>query len=69
MTLSALLVFALALVIAAGTPGRSIAALVAYVLTDGFRYVLPFLVAMWLGEALWRGDRPRGDRAPLDGCH
>ena len=53
MTLSALLVFALALVIAAGTPGPSIAALVARVLTNGFRDVLPFLAAMWLGEALW----------------
>ncbi|MFL9990990.1 LysE family translocator [Paraburkholderia sediminicola] len=53
MTLSALLVFALALIIAAGTPGPSIAALVARVLTNGFRDVLPFLAAMWLGEALW----------------
>jgi threonine/homoserine/homoserine lactone efflux protein len=53
MTLSALLVFALALVIAAGTPGPSIAALVARVLTNGFRDVLSFLAAMWLGEALW----------------
>lgn len=53
MSLSALLVFALALVIAAGTPGPSIAALVARVLTNGFREVLPFLAAMWLGEALW----------------
>ncbi|MFM0208106.1 LysE family translocator [Paraburkholderia sediminicola] len=53
MTLSALLVFALALIIAAGTPGPSTAALVARVLTNGFRDVLPFLAAMWLGEALW----------------
>lgn len=53
MTLSALLVFALALIVAAGTPGPSIAALVARVLTNGFRDVLPFLAAMWLGEALW----------------
>jgi threonine/homoserine/homoserine lactone efflux protein len=53
MALSALLVFALALIIAAGTPGPSIAALVARVLTNGFRDVLPFLAAMWLGEALW----------------
>ncbi|SIO70268.1 Threonine/homoserine/homoserine lactone efflux protein [Burkholderia sp. GAS332] len=53
MTLSALLVFALALIIAAGTPGPGIAALVARVLTNGFRDVLPFLAAMWLGEALW----------------
>ncbi|MFM0353406.1 LysE family translocator [Paraburkholderia nemoris] len=53
MSLSALLVFALALIIAAGTPGPSIAALVARVLTNGFRDVLPFLAAMWLGEAMW----------------
>ena len=53
MTLSALLVFALALLVAAGSPGPSIAALVARVLTNGLRDVLPFLAAMWLGEALW----------------
>ena len=53
MTLSALLVFALALLVAAGSPGPSIAALVARVLTSGLRDVLPFLAAMWLGEALW----------------
>jgi threonine/homoserine/homoserine lactone efflux protein len=53
MTESNLLVFALALVVAAGSPGPSIAALVARVLTNGLRDVLPFLAAMWLGEALW----------------
>jgi threonine/homoserine/homoserine lactone efflux protein len=53
MTISGLLVFALALIVAAGTPGPSIAALVARVLTNGVRDVLPFLAAMWLGEALW----------------
>lgn len=53
MTLSALLVFALALVVNAGSPGPSVAALVARVLTNGLRDVLPFLAAMWLGEALW----------------
>jgi threonine/homoserine/homoserine lactone efflux protein len=55
MTLSSLLVFALALLIAAGSPGPSIAALVARVLSNGFRDVLPFLAAMWLGEAVWLG--------------
>jgi threonine/homoserine/homoserine lactone efflux protein len=55
MTLSNLLVFALALMIAAGSPGPSIAALVARVLSNGLREVLPFLAAMWLGEALWLG--------------
>jgi threonine/homoserine/homoserine lactone efflux protein len=53
MTVSNLLVFAVALIVAAGSPGPSIAALVARVLTNGLRDVLPFLAAMWLGEALW----------------
>ncbi|BCZ79790.1 LysE family translocator [Paraburkholderia terrae] len=53
MALSGLFVFALALIVAAGSPGPSIAALVARVLTNGFRDVLPFLAAMWMGEALW----------------
>jgi threonine/homoserine/homoserine lactone efflux protein len=55
MTVANLLVFALALIVAAGSPGPSIAALVARVLTHGLREVLPFLAAMWLGEALWLG--------------
>ena len=55
MTLATLLVFALALCVAAGSPGPSVAALVARVLTNGLRDVLPFLAAMWLGEALWLG--------------
>jgi len=50
---SSLIAFALALGVAAGTPGPSVGALVARVLTRGFRDVLPFLLAMWLGEALW----------------
>ena len=45
--------FALALIVAAGSPGPSVAALVARVLTHGLREVLPFLAAMWLGESLW----------------
>ena len=53
MTAANLLVFALALAVAAGSPGPSVAALVARVLTGGLRGVLPFLAAMWLGEALW----------------
>jgi threonine/homoserine/homoserine lactone efflux protein len=53
MASSSLLIFALALFVAAGTPGPSVAALVARVLTNGFREVLPFLAAMWIGEALW----------------
>jgi threonine/homoserine/homoserine lactone efflux protein len=53
MTLSNLLVFALALVVAAGSPGPNVAALVARVLSNGIKDVLPFLAAMWLGEMLW----------------
>jgi threonine/homoserine/homoserine lactone efflux protein len=53
VAVSSLLIFALALMVAAGTPGPSVAALVARVLTNGFRDVLPFLAAMWIGEALW----------------
>jgi threonine/homoserine/homoserine lactone efflux protein len=50
---SLLLVFAGALLVNAGSPGPSIAALVSRVLTCGLRDVLPFLAAMWLGEVLW----------------
>ncbi len=53
MELSSLLIFAGALFVAAGSPGPSIAALVARVLTGGWRSVLPFLAAMWIGEAIW----------------
>jgi threonine/homoserine/homoserine lactone efflux protein len=53
MDLSALLIFAGALLIAAGSPGPSIAALTARVITHGWRDVLPFAAAMWIGEALW----------------
>jgi threonine/homoserine/homoserine lactone efflux protein len=53
MDASSLAVFALALALAAGSPGPSIAALVARVLTGGLGSVLPFLMAMWIGEALW----------------
>lgn len=53
MTLSSLLLFAGALFLAAGSPGPSIAALVARVMSCGARDVLPFLAAMWIGEAVW----------------
>lgn len=53
MDLAALIVFAGALLIAAGSPGPSIAALVSRVLTRGWRDVLPFAAAMWIGEAIW----------------
>ena len=53
MTLSTLLLYAGALFLAAGTPGPSVAALVARVLSRGYRDVLPFLAAMWIAEAIW----------------
>ncbi|AOI94864.1 LysE family translocator [Burkholderia sp. LA-2-3-30-S1-D2] len=53
MSAASLAAFALALFVLAGTPGPSVAALVARVLTNGFRDVLPFLAAMWIGEAIW----------------
>ena len=48
-----LVLFAAALAVAAGSPGPSIAALVARVITRGPGSVLPFLAAMWIGEAIW----------------
>lgn len=53
MDLTSLLIFAGALLVAAGSPGPSIAALVSRVIAKGFRDVFPFLVAMWIGEAIW----------------
>lgn len=53
MTLASLAIFAGALLIAAGSPGPSIAALIARVLTKGPKDVLPFLAAMWFGEMVW----------------
>src|SRR5262249_19844948 len=53
MSLSSLLIFAGALIVAAGSPGPSIAALVSRVISKGWRDVLPFLVAMWIGEGIW----------------
>lgn len=50
---TALFIFAAALFVAAGSPGPSIAALVARVIAKGHRDVLPFLAAMWIGEAIW----------------
>ncbi|WP_138469282.1 LysE family translocator [Poseidonocella sp. HB161398] len=49
----ALAVFAAALVLNAGTPGPSIAALVSRVIARGWRDVAPFVAAMWLGEVIW----------------
>lgn len=53
MEITVLAIFAGTLFIASGSPGPSIAALVARVLSRGWRSVLPFLLAMWIGEAIW----------------
>lgn len=50
---AALAIFAAALLVNSGTPGPSVAALVARVVARGARDVLPFLAAMWIGEGLW----------------
>ncbi|WP_299682579.1 LysE family translocator [uncultured Roseobacter sp.] len=49
----ALALFATALILNAGTPGPSIAALVSRVISRGWRDVAPFVAAMWIGEVLW----------------
>ncbi len=53
LDLTSIVLFATALAIAAGSPGPSIAALTARVLTGGLRSVMPFLAAMWIGEGIW----------------
>lgn len=53
METTALLIFALALFIAAGSPGPSTVALVARVLVSGRSDVVPFVVAMLIGELVW----------------
>jgi threonine/homoserine/homoserine lactone efflux protein len=53
MTLASLLLFASTLAVVAAAPGPSVAALVARTVSRGPREVLPFLAAMWVGEAIW----------------
>lgn len=53
MTLSALGLFAGAIFLVAISPGPTAVALVARVITHGGWSVLPFTVALWIGEALW----------------
>ncbi len=53
MEITVLAIFAGALFINSSSPGPSVAALVARVLTSGWRSVMPLLAAMWIGEALW----------------
>ncbi|KIN60181.1 Lysine exporter protein LysE/YggA [Sulfitobacter noctilucae] len=49
----ALAIFAAALILNAGTPGPSIAALVSRVISRGWADVAPFVAAMWIGEIIW----------------
>lgn len=53
METSSFVLFSLALMVTAGTPGPSIAALVARVIARGWRDVVPFLAALWVGEVVW----------------
>jgi threonine/homoserine/homoserine lactone efflux protein len=53
MDLSSLLIFAGTLALMAGSPGPSVAALIARVIARGYQGVIPFLAAMWIGEAVW----------------
>jgi threonine/homoserine/homoserine lactone efflux protein len=69
MTLTSLFVFAVTLFVAAGTPGPSIAALVSRVLSNGYRDVLPFLLAMWVGEAVWLSFAVAGLSAVAENFH
>jgi len=69
MEISALLIFAGALLINSGSPGPSIAALIARVLTDGWRSVIPFAAAMWIGEAAWLVGAVLGLAAIAESLH
>ncbi|MBW0447398.1 LysE family translocator [bacterium M00.F.Ca.ET.228.01.1.1] len=53
MTLLSVTIFAGALFLNAATPGPSVAALVSRVITGGWRGIIPFIAAMWIGEVIW----------------
>jgi threonine/homoserine/homoserine lactone efflux protein len=53
MELISYILFAGALFLNAGVPGPSITALVSRVITNGWRNVIPFIAAMWIGEVIW----------------
>ena len=53
MTPMALLIFSGALIADSISPGPTVTALVARVLARGVQDVLPFLIAIWLGEVIW----------------
>lgn len=53
MDLTSLAVFAGILMVAAGTPGPNIGALVARVISRGHKGVFPFMLGLWIGDAVW----------------
>jgi threonine/homoserine/homoserine lactone efflux protein len=53
MDLTSLAVFAGILLLAAGTPGPNIGALVARVISRGHKGVFPFMLGLWIGDAVW----------------
>jgi threonine/homoserine/homoserine lactone efflux protein len=53
MTLTALLIFSGALLIAAASPGPGILALVARVLGSGFAGTVPFALGLMIGDLVW----------------
>ena len=53
MDVSSLLAFAAILAVAAGTPGPSVGALIARVVSKGAKGVFPFLLGLWMGDAIW----------------
>lgn len=53
MDLASLVVFAGILIVAAGTPGPNVGALVARVISRGHKGVFPFMFGLWVGDAVW----------------
>ncbi len=53
MDLTSLAVFAGILMVAAGTSGPNIGALVARVISRGHKGVFPFMLGLWIGDAVW----------------
>lgn len=53
MDLTSLVVFAGILIVAAGTPGPNVGALVARVISRGHKGVFPFMFGLWVGDAVW----------------
>jgi threonine/homoserine/homoserine lactone efflux protein len=66
MTLMAIVIFAGALIADSLSPGPTVAALVARVLSRGVGGVIPFMIAIWLGEAIWLSAAVAGLSALAD---